>query len=198
MSNKARFSLVILSAILLSACTAPKSPTGTNNNQAVEEKPTPTEQNQTLSVRDLLTAGKNQKCTVSLSETNEKGAKTDTQGTIYISGKKMAEEIAVTSTDKSMPSVNMRMISDGAYMYTWDVESKAKGMKIKMTEPIGTADNTKPANSGVNLDEKVNMKCSVWLVDDSKFTVPTDVTFTDLSEMMKNIPTAPAGVKSPK
>lgn len=199
MSNKARFSLVILSAILLSACTAPKAPSGVENTQATEEKTTDTAQSQSSSIRDLLASGKSQKCTVSLSETNEKGIKTDTQGTVYISGKNMAEDIAVTSTDKAMPNVNMRMISDGTYMYTWNTESKAQGMKIKMTEPTeDSADKTKPTNTGVNLDEKVNMKCSVWAVDNSKFIVPTDVKFADLSEMMKNIPTVPTGVKIPK
>ena len=194
MINKIRFSLVIISAVFLSACTV-KTPTGTEN-QAGEDKTTPTEQSQSSSLRDLLAMGQNQKCTVSTSAVDETdGTKTDTQGTIYISGKKMAQEVIVTSTDKEMPSVNMSMVSDGTYMYTWNPQKKDQGMKLKITESEGTTETKgNTAKGAVNFDEKVNVKCSPWIVDNSKFTVPTDVNFTDLSEVMKNIPTMPANI----
>ena len=111
----------------------------------------------------------------------------------------MSQEVQVKSTDKAVPTINMRMISDGTYMYTWNTETKAQGMKIKITEPTAENTNTTNTNNGsVNLDDKVDMKCSPWLVDNSKFSIPTDVTFTDLSELMKNIPTVPAGIPTGK
>lgn len=197
MNNKAKLSLVILSAVLLSACNA-KTPVGTEN-QAGENKPveTETEQSQSSSLRELLALGKNQKCTVTTTSTDDDGTKTDTVGTIYISGKKMAQEVSVTSTDKEIPKINMRMISDGSYMYTWNIETKAQGMKIKITEPTETESKGGNSQGGaVDLDEKVAMKCTNWIVDNSKFTIPSDVQFTDLSEMMKNIPTMPANIPS--
>lgn len=189
MSTKAKLSLVILSAIILSACTtkAPgqQNPSGEN---------APEEQSQKTSLRELLGLGINQKCTIATSVTDEDGIKTDTESTVFISGKKMAQEVAVTSTDKESPKVNMRMISDGEYMYTWNIENKSQGMKIKITEPTAEdkTEGTPAKASSVDLDEKVDMKCSSWIADNSKFTVPADVTFTDLSELMKNIPTVPA------
>lgn len=197
MRNKAKISLVILSAVLLSACTT-KTPTGTDT-QAGEQNSPQTEQSVSTSLRDLLSLGQNQKCVVSTSTTDEDNVKTDTESTIFISGKKMAQEVQVKSTDKAVPTINMRMISDGIYMYTWNTETKAQGMKIKITEPTTENTNTTNTNNGsVNLDDKVDMKCSPWLVDNSKFTIPTDVTFTDLSELMKNIPTVPAGISTGK
>lgn len=192
MINKTGFSLVIISAVLLSACTA-KAPVDTEN-QAGEDSTTQ-EQSQSSSLRDLIALGKNQKCVVTTSTTNEEGVKTDTVGTIYIAGKKMAQEVSVTSSDKKTPNVNMNMISDGEFMYSWTPGSKNQGMKIKITDPSdGGVQNTNGQQGSVDFDNKVDMKCSGWMVDNSKFTIPTDVKFTDLSEMMKNIPTVPANI----
>lgn len=186
------FSLVIASAVLLSACTVTKNPTGTPN-PADENQPTatPTEQSQSTSLRELLANGQNQKCTFSMSETDKDDNKTTTGGTLYISGKRMAEEVQITNTGNGGINTNMMMISDGDKIYTWDPSKKTPGMMFKMVEPTGTADG-KTQNQNVDLDKKIDMKCSPWGVDESKFTVPTDVKFTDLTELMKNIPTVPA------
>lgn len=189
MRNKAKLSLILLSAVLLSACSL-KAPGSTN-----ETADTNTEENQSTSLRDLIGMGKNQKCTISTSITDEDGIKTDTEGVFYISGKKMAQEYIVTSTDTDMPKVTMRMISDGEYMYTWNDENKDQGMKIKVTEPEDEdidVESGEAQYESIDMDEKVDLKCTPWIVDNGKFTIPTDVTFTDLSEMMKNIPTMPA------
>lgn len=199
MSKKAVFPLVIFFAILLSACTT-KAPVGTEN-QAGENKPveTETEQSQSSSLRELLALGKNQKCTVTTTSADDDGTKTDTVGTIYISGKKMAQEVSVTSTDKEIPKINMRMISDGSYVYTWNTDTKNQGMKMKFEETQAedkTPDTNNTQAKGVNMDEKYDMKCTGWVVDNSKFAIPADVQFTDLSEMLKNLPTMPANIPS--
>lgn len=191
MSKKSKLSLIILSAILFSACTT-KAPVGTSN-QTGENQPTavPTEQNQPTSMRELLANGQNQKCTFSMSETDEDDNTTDTSGTLYVSGKRMFEEVEILNSANETKNVSMRMMSDGDKIYTWDASKKTSGMMFKMTEPTETEDN-ETQNQNVDLDKKIDMKCSSWTVDESKFTVPTDVKFTDLSELMKNIPTVPA------
>ncbi|HSV94959.1 MAG TPA: hypothetical protein VLH94_03250 [Spirochaetia bacterium] len=195
MRNITYFSLVIVSAVFLSACTA-KVPNGTDF-QANEDKTPESEQSLSTTMRDLLGMDKNQKCTVSSSSVDDKNVKTDTTGTIYISGKKIAQEVEVTSTDQNFPRISMRMISDGTYMYTWNTETKSQGMKMKINETeedkLENNDNEK-SNGGISMDDKLNVKCSNWIVDNSKFNIPSDVQFTDLSEMMKNIPTMPAGI----
>lgn len=195
MIKKVAFPIVIISAIFLSACTT-KTPLTEENTMDGNAPQTESEQSSKTSMRDLLGMGKNQKCTITMSDTDKDGVKTDTQGTLYISGKKLSEDITVTSTDKEMPQISMRMISDGTYMYTWNLESKSQGMKFKITEPAEVEDKTDndQTSGSVNLDEKVDMKCSSWSVDESKFAIPKDVQFSDLSEMMKNIPTMPANI----
>lgn len=190
MNNKARVSLVILSAALLSACTAPKTP-------GVENQAQNSEQNQSSSLRDLLSMGQTQTCTFSTTMTDENKVTSTTQATVYISGEKLAEEIQTSSTDKNVGTINMRMISDGTYMYSWDTSKKMPGVKILIPTPgEENQDTQKAQNERVDLDQKVDMKCSPWVFDNSKFTLPTDVQFTDLSELMKNIPSMPANIPS--
>ncbi len=194
MSKKAIFPLVIFSAILLSACTA-KTPI--QDNLAEGDNSPETEQSQSTSMRELLAMGKSQKCTVSSSTTDDDGTKTESTGVIYISGDKIAQEVIVTSTDKDMPKIEMSMVSDGSYMYTWNTQEKNQGMKMKITETANESDEDNTSQSGaVDMDDELNVKCSPWIADNSKFSVPKDVQFTDLSEMMKNIPTMPANIPS--
>ncbi len=196
MINKASISFVIFSSLLLAACTA-KNPIGTSNQAG---NGSDTEQNQSMTMRDLLASGKNQKCIISVSSTDEEGIKTETNATLYVSGKKMAEEISVSSTDKNMPKTNMHMISDGSFMYTWNIDTKDQGLKMAISETeandADTPDSANVQTGGVDMNEKYDMKCTPWIVDNSKFTIPADVKFTDLSEMMKNIPTMPANIPS--
>lgn len=194
MSKKAIFPLVIFSAILLSACTA-KTPI--QDNQAEDNTSPDTEQSQTTSMRELMALGKSQKCTVSSSTTDDDGTKTESTGVMYFAGGKIAQEVVVTSTDKEMPRIEMSMVSDGSYMYTWNTQEKNQGMKMKITETANESDEDNTPQSGaVDMDDKLNVKCSPWIADNSKFSVPNDVQFTDLSEMMKNIPTMPANIPS--
>ena len=194
MNNKARVAFVTISALLLAACTA-KAPVGTEN-QANLPTATPMAQNTSFSVRDLLGLGKDQTCTYSTTSV-ENGVSTAISGTLYISGSKLAENVQMTSSDKKIGTQNMNLISDGTYMYSYDTTKKLPGMKFKIdqTAPTGTAANTQ---NGVDMDKKVDMKCSPWTVDSTKFAIPKDVQFTDLSSLMQkaktNIPTVPANI----
>jgi hypothetical protein len=50
--------------------------------------------------------------------------------------------------------------------------------------PTGAAQSPSQA---VNMSQKSNYSCNPWSVDQSKFTVPTTVTFTDYSAMMQGV-----------
>lgn len=196
MTNKAQFAFVIISSALLAACTtqAPKTqgttPETANGNS---------EQTLSTSVRDLFGAGKSVKCTFSTSDTDKDGVKTDTSGTVYVSGKNFAEDTQVVSSDKKVGTITMKMISDGTYMYTWNPSQKTPGMKINITTPTPTGTTQGQAQSA-DVDKKIDMKCSSWTVDNSLFSVPDDVQFIELSQMMQgagakvpsNIPSIPA------
>lgn len=192
MNKKVRVSLIIFSAVLLSACTA-KAPLAPNGD--TEQDKAGLEQGSPTSMRELLGMGKNQKCTFSISRTlEEDGQATKTEGTFYVSGNKFAEEIQITSDTEGFENLNIYMVSDGVDLYTWNKDKSVPGMKYKMDDSTESADSDADSGS-VDLDEKVDMKCSPWIVDKKVFEVPADVTFTDINDMMKNMPTMPANLQ---
>jgi hypothetical protein len=138
------------------------------------------------SLKDLLSMGKNQKCTYKYSDPT-----TGTmEGVTYIStsGKMRGD---YTGTDPAGKTFSGHMINDTQFMYTWSSQTP-QGMKIPITEDMKkTVDdaqkNPQDYQKYVNTDAKMAYDCDNWNGDASVFTPPSDVQFTDLSEQMKVI-----------
>ncbi len=117
------------------------------------------------------------------------------KSTTFISGKNFAQESETTNPADKTKTTKTNMISDGDFVYTWSTDQKGSGMKIKIEEPKtenSETPKTDVASTKESMDTEYDMQCSPWSVDKTKFTLPTDVKFTDLSELMKSIPTIPA------
>ena len=129
------------------------------------------------SIKSLIGAGKNVTCAIR----NEGGG----SSTIYVSGNSMRGDFDSNVDSKSVVS---HMIQEGDYAYIWtDGATEGSKMNIKaMQETAANASTTKQTTQSTNtdIDKEVDMKCSAWSVDTSKFTPPSDVAFTDLSVMM--------------
>lgn len=182
--------LVLLSSSLfLTACTAQPAntggtPTGTPSPSVKQE------QTLTSSLRELIAKGSSLQCKYAFTDPD---TKVETKGTMYVSGSKFAQEVEISDTSKKTPlNTKMSMISDGSVVYTWDPDKKDAGMKIPVEKSAN--DKTKSNNTNVDLDKKIEMNCSPWASDQSKFTIPSDIKFTDLSELMKNIPNLPKNI----
>ncbi len=189
MKNKLGSVLIVLSfSLLLSACNKTAStPSGAIENNA-EVKEESFSKKSTL--KTLLGMGKSLNCTYEFTDTENK---LSTKGTTYISGKKFATDIEMTSPADTKKTLINHMISDGEYIYTWE-DQKNTGMKIKLETPSESEAKTVKtdvAGAKEDMEKEYDMKCSPWGVDQSKFTLPTNIKFTDLSEMMKNIPSIP-------
>lgn len=143
-----------------------------------------------MSLKDLIAAGVPQKCT--FSSTNDSGTN---QGTTYVSGGRVRGDFTNTFSGKTTMS---HMISDGKTSYIWtDGESTGYKMTVPETSASpGTAPSSEePAMSGEgDLNQAADYNCSAWIPDNSMFTPPADVTFSDFSQMMQpsGAPTAPA------
>lgn len=124
------------------------------------------------SLRDLLSAGIAQKCTYSMTDENGQN-----EGTTYISGGKMRGDFSMMASGKTTKS---HMISDGKTSWIW-TEGEPNGFKMTVEET-----DASPA-PGTDWDEKVDYKCSAWVTDGSFFTPPTNVNFTDFSELLKGV-----------
>lgn len=192
MTSKAKLTFVISASVFLAACTV-KNPAPISNQ--ADESQNETNNAQSLNLRELLAMGKNQKCTFSISETDENNTRNSTTGTLYISGNKIAEDVQVVSSDTQIGTVNLKVVSDGAYMYSWSPNNQDSGMKFKITETADSAGSDQTnKGQGLDMDEKMALSCSNWIVDNSKFSIPSDVRFTDLNQMMEGLQNSAGGL----
>ncbi len=114
--------------------------------------------------------GKNQYCVVTYPDNGG-------SGTVYVSGNKFRGDF--TTKIAGEKEVTSQVVSDGIYTYVWSSESPTGiKMKIDVTSPTASAQT-----GNFNLDQEVGLNCSPWGVDASKFAVPTNIQFTDLSSM---------------
>lgn len=157
--------------------------------QAIPEQNKPQSQESITkgSLRSLLASGKNVSCEINYPDGN-------TKGITYVSGSKMRGDFTVKSEDgKEMIS---HMLNDGIYAYIWtDLVKQGTKMKLDTITPSSTPKVTPSAQTaGADLDREVDLKCKSWSVEDSKFKIPEDIQFSDLSTLMKN----PSGTALPK
>lgn len=137
-------------------------------------KPTQAMQSE-KSLLDLIKMGQNLRCT--FTTTVENGS---SNGTVYVSGQNVRADFAVKiSNSKEMQT---SMIKKGDTSYIWGTSMEGKG--IKMTLALDKVSGNSQANQYVNPNQKVNYNCEPWNVDESLFTVPTDVQFTDMTSFM--------------
>jgi hypothetical protein len=133
----------------------------------------------------VLGSGKSVKCTYSGTTEGTK-----VEAISYISGEKFRTDSTTTVPEEG--PIEFHMISDGDNSYMWGTTMET-GIKMKYSdyqksgndsaEPGSAADKFNLASSmkGYNYD------CKPWLGDPTKFVVPTNVQFQDLSEMMKGL-----------
>ncbi len=129
-------------------------------------------------VTDLLKRGKDIMCTFTHVE---EGA--TVKGTVYISSlRKMAGDF--TMENPQFGSINMHLIRDGDYGYTWGYPTENDGTKVKLD-----ADGmpTKQDKNDTGVDEPMEYKCAKWKVDKKKFEIPSHVNFSDISAEVEKI-----------
>ena len=123
---------------------------------------------------DLLKRGGNQQCAWSY---NEGGA--DLSGTTYVSGKRFAGESELGSKGANM---KMSMVGDGTTMHTWfqlPGTNQMMGTKMSYTDMENAGNDTSISEQErQQVMQKFNYRCESWKVDESKFQVPTNVTFS--------------------
>lgn len=141
----------------------------TTKSTITVQKPTGTQTATTKgSILDLLSGNKNVQCDITYP--NNAGS-----GTVYVSGKKFNGNFTIK--DASGKEVNGYTISDGTYVYIWSA-AIPMGVKMKIEQAVSTASQP---NQSVNINQQVDLKCSSWIPDNSKFIPPTNVTFTTVS-----------------
>jgi len=143
---------------------------------------------QKKSLFDFFSMAGSQKCTFS-DDTNKSA------GTVYVSSGKMRGDFQ-ESNNSTGKTEQTHMINDGTYVYMW-TDGQNNGYKmsdqfVKQEEaqsseaktPSNAGGNPQPSQ-GVDMHQKANYSCGGWSADNSLFTPPSDVSFTDYSSMMQ-------------
>jgi major membrane immunogen (membrane-anchored lipoprotein) len=169
-------SLILASSFLLSACGTKNSTTSNqtaNNNQKA------------FSLRELIAQNIPQKCIYS--GTNQDGT---FKSEIIISGQKFNQTVNITTATGETET--FYTISDGEYYYNWGT-SQGHSFATKMKANFASAEDesnqdTESYNqaTAVDLDNNFQGTCSPTTVSDAEFQPPTDVDFTDYSQMMED------------
>lgn len=125
------------------------------------------------SAEALMRSGKSMKCSVDQSE----GASRQT-GTIYLTRDRMRGEFDVTEPGQG--SFRANVLQDGDWVYTWGGPmGEAQGVKMKVDRSGGAASGSEAFNS----HEEMEMDCSEWSAEASRFEVPRNVQFMEMSGM---------------
>ena len=136
-------------------------------------------------ILSLLSGGKNVSCSITYPD--NKGT-----GTVYVSDKKFAGDFTMKGADGK--ETNAHMISDGTYMYIWS-SGISTGIKMNLAAAKNAAQNAQTDQS-VNINQEVGLNCSPWAPDSSKFTIPSDIKFQDMSQLLQQA--QPQGTTAPQ
>ncbi len=191
-------SAVAVFSVLLAGCgnsnqQSAQTGQGQNASQAANtdsQSGQPQSQNQenkiSGSLKELLGMGKSLKC----ASTNTSD-KFTTTSTTYVSGEKVRSDVA--SQVANAAATNSHIIVVDGWMYMWS-EGANSGIKIDVNAAkqnnVPGADSSNQGTAtppaGNQLDNKANFDCSPWTADESIFSIPQSVTFTDQSAAMND------------
>ena len=136
-----------------------------------QEKSEATDSANRGSIESLIKAGKDVRCDITYLDDSGNGVVYTADGKVRGDFNTKADEGTQTES---------HMIQDGEFGYIWSGNQGTK-IKVDTTEASPTTGNQQ---QDTDLNKEVDLKCSAWSKDDSKFVPPSDVTFTDLSNVV--------------
>jgi hypothetical protein len=86
---------------------------------------------------------------------------------------------------------NFYSLSDGTTLYSWS-DTTTFGVKMNMADVSKTAEDLKKSNpsladTNIDMSKDYNFTCTDWVVDPSKFAVPTGIQFMDIADFTKSL-----------
>jgi hypothetical protein len=125
-----------------------------------------------MAFSEFMKTGGSYQCTVSQ---NVSGAETTAK--IYLNGKLVRVE--ATTNVPNFGNIDSTIIVRDDYTYTWTSQSSTTGYKTKTVTEVSSGENS--SQLSFDASQIGDYDCDAWTADASKFTVPTNITFTDLS-----------------
>ncbi len=130
-----------------------------------------------MSLKSFLGSQASQKC-------NYNDLENLSSGTVYVGNGKVRGDFESKATGNN---VLAHMISDGTKVFVW-TDGTAQGISFDVTKVEEWADNAQGSQS-LDVNKEVEYSCSNWVVDQSQFSVPGDIEFTDFTELAEQFGT---------
>ncbi len=154
-----------------------------NVGQVAVKQPDTTNGSITGKIEDLFAQNKPLSCSFSQSNDNSKS-----NGTIYVADNKIRGNF--TTTIEGQPPIESFIIQDSQYFYSWTL-TPPQGTKIKidkLTEQTDQTETGQPNEASTdfnNLEQQnITYDCQPWTIDQSVFSPPEDINFTDLDQQL--------------
>jgi hypothetical protein len=184
--------VLALTVFLAAGCgngTAKNKPAdqGQNNQASGQAAQNGQAKNQEQSIKgtlmELMQRNKALKC--SFSHQFEQG---EMEGVVYAKGDQVRQDARVKQNNQEIETY---MIMKGDDVYTWNSAQSGQGMKMNTRQvreqaQEQNAGQNQPAATS-NIDTEMEYDCSAWNGDESKFELPRDVDFIDITQMMDEI-----------
>lgn len=122
------------------------------------------------SISEFMKAGEIKKCTYNDDES---------AGTMYFARN---ERLRMDYRSKADPANSGSAIITSGQQYVWSNSTK-QGVKFAFTPSGAESQNQSSSQQNVDVNKKYNFTCENWLLDESVFTPPADVKFTDFSTL---------------
>jgi len=148
-----------------------------NMDDSHEDEKTDDHQPMETTMRSLLSKGENLVCTFSRIDDES-----DIQGTVYISGSGGEIRGDYTIQTRAVSDMEAHMVKQNNTIYAWSSMS-SQGTMMSTDE---NAPAESESSSAIDMDEKVEFKCDSWNPDPSKFELPSNIEFMDMSAMMES------------
>jgi hypothetical protein len=152
-------------------------------------------ENFTGSFDDLFSLGKDTVCTF-----HQATGSSTTDGTMYIAAGEQKVRGDFTYASAQHGTLHGGMISDGTTVYTWSETPQGMfgaKMSIKQMEGGDVQGGETSGSQQYDPTKQVDYNCSPWSIDESKFTLPSNVQFTDMSQQMQQLqaPSSAGGIQ---
>lgn len=102
-------------------------------------------------------------------------------GVIYVDSGKVRGDFSSSVNNMSIKS---HMIIDGKVGYMW-TDNQNQGFKISLDEATSSNTSVDSKNNNIDINQKMDYKCSKWAIDSSVFALPTTIKFSNMSELLK-------------
>ena len=130
------------------------------------------------SLHDLISSGITQTCTFSIAATT--ATSSSMTGTIYTTSENMYGDFAKTSSAGKVTTAHMIIVNGEDYLWS---DALSKGIKMPWSATNSTALMNKYGD--IDIEQGATYSCTSWTPDQSKFTLPADIKFMDISKYIR-------------